>query len=155
MTKDIQAVFSKKLANNIIINVFDRSRTIVGDRWLVELECIATVPVLEDLRNKACRTNSTTSDIIKEEIPTELTHCSKMTRHFVDEAEKETVWLEMIHQLESTIFVYLAKPTFPEKLFYRELAKLKKQSLNNAHPPEPPPQQDDEEPADFSHCFKA
>jgi len=152
MTQDNLLLFTQKLENSVTLNLFDHSRLTAGDRWYVELKCIAIVPITETLWHET--TNKL--GLAEKNIPMmeELTHSMKMTRHFVDEKEKPAVQQEMIDQVHSTITSYLAKPSFPEKLLQLELNNLVKQGLLPSNDQETVDQADDEEPVDFSHCFR-
>ena len=119
------------LENGLQLNVYDASRKLVGDRWLVSLIVRMDVPVTDALE-KNSRQPMESIDEIKDVLGDSVMFEQKRERIFVDSAEKETVFKELCDMFLNSSLDYLSKEIFPEQYIlktYRE--EVKKNSLSN------------------------
>ena len=120
------------LENGLQLNVYDASRKLVGDRWLVSLIVRMDVPVTEALKTNG-RQSTESIDEIKDMLGDSVMFEKKREKIFVDTAAKETVFKELCDMFLKSSLNYLSKEIFPKQYIlktYKE--EVKKKSLLNA-----------------------
>jgi len=120
------------LENGLKLNVYDTSRKLVGDRWLVSLIVRMEVPVTETLK-KNSRESMENIDEIKDMLGDSVLYEKKREKIFVDTTEKERVFKELCDMFLNSSLNYLSKKAFPKQYIlktYKE--EMKKKSLLNA-----------------------
>ena len=120
------------LENGLQLNVYDASRKLVGDRWLVSLIVRMDVPVTEALK-KNSRESVENIDEIKDMLGESVLFEKKREKIFVDTAEKEMVFKGLCDMFLNSSMKYLSKGIFPKQYvlkMYKE--EMKKKSLLNA-----------------------
>ena len=120
------------LENGLQLNVYDASRKLVGDRWLVSLIIRMDVPVAEALK-KNNREPIEHIDEIKDMLGDSVLFEKKREKIFVDTGKKEVVFKELCDVFLNSSLSYLSKEIFPKqyilKMFKEE---MKKKSLLNS-----------------------
>jgi hypothetical protein len=106
-----------QLENGTEIVLHDHSRPMSPDRWIVELQCVAYIPIDDSFWNIAAGEDPQILDGIRKKIGDRLTHTFSQKRIFVPEEEREHLLQEMVHQVYSGMMEYLKNPNFPSKLF--------------------------------------
>jgi hypothetical protein len=124
-------VKSMELKNNLQLKIYDNSKKMAGDRWLISLIALIKIPV-----DSACKLLSD-SDTGKEEITrylgSEVIFEQKRERFFIDEKNKESVFNELCDNFVMNTIGYLSLPDFPKKFVLMKLKeKKKKASLEKA-----------------------
>lgn len=113
-----------QLDNSLELQIWDVSRLLAGDRWLVSVELRMDVPfqtkTLETLAD-AEKAIPIFRNIYGEGIP----YRHKRERHFVDENERESVIREFVYNTKRDLIPYLSHPNFSEKLTLSAYLKLK------------------------------
>jgi hypothetical protein len=120
------------LENGLQLNIYDVSRKLVGDRWLVSLIVRMDVPVTETLQ-KDSRQPIVNINEIKDILGDSVLFEKKREKIFIDTAEKETVFKELCDMFLNSSLNYLSKDIFPKQYVlktYKE--EVKKISLSNA-----------------------
>lgn len=120
------------LENGLQLNVYDASRKLVGDRWLVSLVVRMDVPVTEALKKNG-RQPMENVDEIKDVLGDSVLFEKIREKIFVDTAAKETVFKELCDMFLNSSLNYLSKEIFPKQYIlktYKE--EVKKKSLLNA-----------------------
>ena len=120
------------LENGLQLNLYDGSRKLVGDRWLVSLIVRMDVPVTEALK-KNSRQSMGNIDEIKDMLGESVLFEKKREKIYVDNTEKETVFKELCDMFLNSSLNYLSKEIFPKQYIlktYKE--EVKKKSLLNA-----------------------
>jgi hypothetical protein len=120
------------LENGLQLNIYDASRKLVGDRWLVSLIVRMDVPVTEALK-KDSRQPIVNINEIKDILGDSVLFEKKREKKFVDKTAKETVFKELCDMLLNSSLNYLSKDIFPKQYVlktYKE--EVKKISLLNA-----------------------
>lgn len=154
MEAEIKHIEDKKLANGVIVRVFDKSRRVAGDRWQVRVSFNAVITIPESLWASVSVDDDLLAEI-RATLGSSLIFTDLKERNFIAEDEKENLITEIIDSARKNIFTYLASPTFPELYFNkcfketREKVERKRQAMladKNA--------EEIEEPVDFSHIFK-
>jgi len=120
------------LKNGLQLNLYDGSRKLVGDRWLITLIARMDVPVMEVLKRNS-RESMENIDEIKDMIGESVLFEKKREKIFVDKTEKETVFNALCDMFLNSALNYLSKEAFPSQYIlktYRDV--VKKKSLLNA-----------------------
>ena len=120
------------LENGLQLNVYDASRKLVGDRWLVSLIIRMDVPVAEALK-KNNREPIEHIDEIKDVLGDSVLFEKKREKIFVDTRKKEMVFKELCDTFLNSSLNYLSKEIFPKQYIlkmYKE--EMKKKSLLNS-----------------------
>ena len=120
------------LENGLQLNVYDASRKLVGDRWLVSLIIRMDVPVAGALK-KNSRESMENIDEIKDLLGDSVLFENKREKIFVDTVEKEMVFKELFDLFMNSSLKYLSKEIFPKQYvlkMYKE--EMKKKSLLNS-----------------------
>jgi len=120
------------LENGLQLNLYDGSRKLVGDRWLVSLIVRMDVPVMEALK-KNSRQSTESIDEIKDMLGENVLFEKKREKIFVDKTKTETVFKELCDMFLNSSLDYLSKEIFPKQYIlktYKE--EVKKKSLLNA-----------------------
>ena len=120
------------LENGLQLNVYDASRELVGDRWLVSLIVRMDVPVTETLEKDSRQPIGNINEI-KDILGDSVLFEKKREKNFVDKAAKEKVFKELCDMFLNSSLNYLSKDIFPKQYVlktYKE--EVKKISLFNA-----------------------
>lgn len=120
------------LRNGLQLNLYDGSRKLVGDRWLVSLIVRMDVPVMEALK-KNSRQSTESIDEIKDMLGEKVLFENKREKIFIDKTKTETVLKELCDMFLNSSLDYLSKEIFPKQYIlktYKE--EVKKKSLLNA-----------------------
>jgi len=119
------------LENGLQLEIYDASRNIAGDRWLVSLIARMEIPVSKVLEKNDPQVNvKELKYVLGERIIFE----QKRQKTFVDHKEKESTFRKVCDVFIDSSLKYLSKETFPKQFIlktYKE--KLKKASLINTH----------------------
>jgi hypothetical protein len=114
------------LDNNLDLEIWDLSRVIAGDMWLVSLEARLNVPIeieyLETLPDKE-KILAGLKDIFGREI----TYRYNQQKFFVDKNKKRDVFRENLERLKESVLKYLSRPDFARKLVLSKCRELKSQ----------------------------
>lgn len=116
------------LENGLQLNLYDASRKLVGDRWLVSLIVRMEISVTEVLERNGLPSTGN-MDELKNVLGESVLFEQKRQRIFVDTTEKENVFKEMCDIFLGSSFDYLSKKAFPKQFIlktYKE--KIKKAS---------------------------
>lgn len=114
-----QLVETKTLENTIELDIYDQSRPVAGDRWLVALVARAKVPV-EDRFFKDGGQSSVDIADMRIALGKQLVFEQRRERIFVDEKEKDQVWNALYEQFIEGTLGYIAHPGFPMKFIAKE-----------------------------------
>lgn len=148
----------RRLANGMDLNYYDMSRKVAGDRWMVELKCEVSIPVLDAYYNRYQNVEPEMLEEIKSVLSESTSFSTSKERFFVPEEDRGKVLEELIEQADSTIFSYLNNPKFPErtcrKRIEETMEKLTTEKAMNSLTNQNSQKEEDEGPADFSFCFK-
>jgi hypothetical protein len=108
------------LENGLTLELYDQSRPIAGDRWLVFLLARMEVPL----------------DAVTEEEPLlsalrrvhgdQLEYRAELKKHFVDKQDKDRVLASLADIVLQEKRPYLAHPDFPRRFALARIAELRK-----------------------------
>ena len=116
------------LENGLELKLFDASRKLAGDRWLVSL--IARIEILtNDSLIKEDASPSLNIDEIRKVLGEKLLFEQKRDKIFIDEKEKDEVMKEIQDSFLSSSLSYLSYSDFPKKYVLKKFnEKIKKDS---------------------------
>ncbi|MBW1740015.1 MAG: hypothetical protein JRJ42_02640 [Deltaproteobacteria bacterium] len=108
-----------RLENGLTLELYDLSRPVAGDRWLVSFVARIDVAVKpEYLENQG--TEDFSLNEIKSAVGDRATYQYKKERNFIDETEKDEVFKGLKDRFLSISLGYLSNPDFPRKLILRQ-----------------------------------
>jgi hypothetical protein len=117
------------LGNGLILEIYDYSRKIAGDRWLVKMVSKVDIPI--DYLIKNARGSSQFNlqvDELKKFFDACIRYENKRERNFISGKEKDTVFNDLLMSYLESTQAYLSHPDFPIRYAAREYLKKKKQS---------------------------
>ena len=117
----------RKLENGIELILYDRSRIMSGDRWLVELVCETHVPVEDNSWNLMAGKEPQLAVEIRKMLGEKLNYSSSKTRTFVEGKEKEAALQEMMQQVYDSTLKYLKRHDFPGRLLKKQYRDARQQ----------------------------
>jgi len=119
-----------ELKNNLKLKIYDNSKKMAGDRWLVSLIARIKIPVESALKLLS------DSDSGKEEytklLGSDVLFEQKRERFFIDEKNKESVFNELCDSFVKNTVSYLSLPDFPKKFVLMKLKENKKKAFLEA-----------------------
>ena len=119
------------LDNGVILRLFDASRRLAGDRWLVTLMARAIMPVRETLRS-AEGLNPDDLMAIIQALADNIVFEQKRERYFIDEQEKQIVFNQLLKNWQSATYAYISRPDFPVQFVKKSFREyLKKKQLQD------------------------
>lgn len=110
-----------KLANGLILKIFDLSRTIAADTVKVEIYFQTKIYLKESYF-----TDAQDYDQVKNTMGDELAYEHKLERSFVPQKNEDTVREDLINTFKSNSLDYLAAVNFPKKMAMSILKDIKK-----------------------------
>ena len=152
MEAEVKHLEDEQLANGVLVQFYDESRRVAGDRWQVTVRYNAVVTIPEGFYGLVDAEPSMVEEI-RAILGTEIVLTNVNERNFVAEIEKEEMVAEVVSRTRKDIFGYLSAPGFPESYFkrcFKEEREKIEQKLRAALVPD---DDDIEEPDDFSHIF--
>jgi hypothetical protein len=117
------------LGNGLILEIYDQSRQVAGDRWLFRM--VAKVDISIDyLTSNACGGSKLNLQIdeLKKFFDACVRYEQKRERNFISEKEKDNVFNEVLTSFLKSSQAYLSHPEFPIRYAAREYFKKKRQS---------------------------
>ncbi|HIJ91243.1 MAG: hypothetical protein OEV89_11145 [Desulfobulbaceae bacterium] len=148
----------RTLGNNMTLTVYDQSKKMAGDRWLIKIICEAELPVDEEFFSLLSEDDLALQAEIREAMAGSVKFSATKERTFVAETERASMVECMVADILSNMVTYLNRPEFPAKLFARKYEELRMACSTARHyrglPNEEHEMDGDDGPADFSACFK-
>ena len=117
------------LGNGLILEIYDHSRKVAGDRWLVKM--VAKIDISMDYLINNTRGSSKLNlqvDEFKKFFDACVRYEHKRERHFISEKEKDVVFNDLLTSYFESTQAYLSHPDFPIRYAAREYLKKKQQS---------------------------
>ncbi|MBC2696626.1 MAG: hypothetical protein HF982_15385 [Desulfobacteraceae bacterium] len=116
------------LENGLELKLYDASRKLAGDRWLVSLIARIEIPTNESLL-KEDASPSLNVDEIRKVLGEKLLFELKREKIFIDEKKKDKVMKEIQDLFLSSSLSYLSYSDFPKKYVLKKFnEKIKKDS---------------------------
>ncbi len=112
------------LQNGLTLEIWDRSRPVAGDRWLLVCEARITVPVAAPTLPLELRSQA--DDVIAA-LGRELVFSQKDERNFIDAKEAPVLLQEMADRLAAMAPRYFGHPDFAAKFISKKYAEWQQQ----------------------------
>ncbi|MFH1580697.1 MAG: hypothetical protein ABIC39_01260 [Pseudomonadota bacterium] len=122
------------LENGLELKLFDRSRKLAGDRWLVSLIARIEIPTNDPLLKEDGSSSLNFDEAIKV-LGEKLLFEQKRERIYIDEKEKDEVMKGIQDSFLSTSLPYLSRSDFSRKYILKKFnEKIKKDSWHKNMP---------------------
>ncbi len=122
------------LENGLKLKLFDRSRKLAGDRWLVSFIARIEIPIKDSLL-KGDGSSLLNFDEAVKALGEKLLFEQKRDRIYIDEKEKDEVMKKIQDSFLSASISYLSRSDFPEKYILKKFNdKIKKDSWTKNMP---------------------
>jgi len=119
-----QLIKSIPLDNGQVLNIYDASKNIAGDRWQVNLVARMFISVHEiNTENNAVLPPA---DGIKQALGDTVEYEVKKQRNFIDDKEKKTVLTDLLDTFIKYSVPYLSHPEFAKRLIVKKYQEYKK-----------------------------
>ncbi|MBW1745996.1 MAG: hypothetical protein JRI62_09990 [Deltaproteobacteria bacterium] len=116
------------LENGLQLKLYDASRKLAGDRWLVSLIARIEIPTSDSLL-KEDASPSLNVDEVRKLLGEKLVFERKREKIFIDEREKDNVMKEIQDSFLSSSLSYFSHSDFPQKYVLKKFnEKIKKDS---------------------------
>ena len=102
------------LENGLILEIYDRSRQVAGDRWLVSLEARMDIAVTSEYFNQGSENPGL--DAIREVVGEKVTYRYEKSRQFIAEKEKDEVFKGIKERFLETTLSYFSSANFPHNI---------------------------------------
>jgi hypothetical protein len=140
------------------VTVYDQSKKMVGDRWLIKIICEAELPVDEEFFARLPEADLALQAEVRQVMGGSVTFSATKERTFVAESERVALVESMVTEIMTNMVAYLNKAEFPERLFARKYGEFREACATARHyrslEAAECDGEADEGPADFSACFK-
>ena len=149
----MEILLEKRLPNDVQLLLFDQSRPVAGDRWMVKIVCRLLIPITEKCFAELPNIFKVDEDVIKAELGDHLKLDLVKERTFVDESELSRVKDQLIDDFLVNADRYLSSDIFPEKFLKVKYQKTCERLNQGKTTTEETDIYEDVGPADFSSCF--
>ncbi len=119
---------SINLKNGLTLELWDKSRSMVGDRWKITVVAQTDIPVEKAFLEPNGSTQGNL-DEMKMLLGESVRFEKKMERYFIDEKEKDEITQEIMDSLLESLFPYLSHPQFCKRFITIEFARAKQKKL--------------------------
>ena len=113
-----------QLDNNLRLELWDVSRTIAGDRWLVRLEARINVP-LDNRYFESSENGDRHLSLFEEEYGRQIPFVHEEEKHFVDKKDKDRVFNQLLKFFRDNTEPYLSHKAFADRFIMSRLRELK------------------------------
>ena len=113
-----------ELDNDLKVEIWDLSRVLAGDRWLVSLEARADVPLAPEMLPPTDEREKLL-EVLRRVYGDKVPYRYKQERHFVDKREKEALFQEFLGILKRNVVPYLSHRDFARRLVVSKIRELK------------------------------
>ena len=148
----MKIIRKQKLKNGLNVTFEDLSRTIAGDRWFVQLRCLAEID-LQDWMIDSLSGDTQRKTYILEQFDGKLSYEIIKEINFVDQEMKDDAIADLEGRFLSLI-EFMEREKFIIKLFEIKVSELKERFASIARSNIEQSCEEDSEPADFSACFR-
>ena len=117
------------LGNGLILEIYDYSQKVAGDRWLVKMVAKVDISIdyLTDNPRESSKLNLQIGEL-KKFFDACIRYEHKRERNFISEKEKDNVFNDLLTSYLESTQAYLSHPDFPIRYAAREYSKKKQQS---------------------------
>ncbi len=113
-----------QLKNNIKIDIYDKSKRMAGDRWLVSLFTRMEIPVVKSVFTDGNQPGQDMEEI-KETLGEKVFFEQKRERIFIDEQDKDKLLVSITDRFMDNTLPYLSRSEFPGKYIMKKYRDVK------------------------------
>ncbi|HIJ78827.1 MAG: hypothetical protein OEY01_07125 [Desulfobulbaceae bacterium] len=150
----MEILASHQFENGMRFAVYNHSKKMAGDRWLVKVVCRGEIPVRDDFFAAISESDAELVSAVRLKIGDLLDFEIPKERFFIDEAEMAEVLQGMVAQVNQNMVTYLENPEFPQRLFNKRYAEIRQACVVELGYKKIKHAEDDDTMTDFSGCFK-
>ena len=122
------------LPNGLMVELWDNSRLMAGDRWLISLLARMEVPVLPEYFSALEDGEQAYQDLLAA-YGDPLVFTQEKSRHFVDEMEATDVLAGLCQRFKDNLVSYLGNPKFASLYVMKKYGDLKDRQIESAEEP--------------------
>ena len=108
-----------ELDNGLTLEIYDRSRRVAGDRWLVSFEARIDVEVKSQYFEGQDAADPTI-DAIQKAVGDKVTYSFEKSRNFIADTEKDEVFEGLKERFLTTTRLYFSNANFPRNIILSE-----------------------------------
>jgi hypothetical protein len=123
------------LPNDLILELWDQSRPMAGDRWLVSLLARVEIPILPDYFSNLDDGKQAYQDLVAA-CGDPLVFTQEKVRHFVDEGETKEVLMALCKRFKDNLLSYLGNPKFASLYIMKKYGDLQDRQYSSAEDPQ-------------------
>ena len=117
-----------RLDNGLTLDMFDHSRHVAGDRWLVSFKAKIEVKIKPEYFVGDSKTGTSFEDV-RALLGEKATYQYKKERNFIAETEIGEVLNDLKERFLDTNLGYVSSPEFPRKLVHKKYKEAHSQML--------------------------
>ena len=114
------------LPNGLILELWDTSRPMAGDRWRVSLLAKVEVPVVPEYFSTLDNGEQAYQELLSA-YGFPLVFTQEKNRHFVDEKDSKNVFAELCQRFKDNLLSYLGNPRFASLYAMKKYGDLQDQ----------------------------
>ena len=114
------------LPNGLILELWDTSRPMAGDRWRVSLLAKVEIPVLPEYFSTLDNGEQAYQELLSA-YGFPLVFTQEKNRHFVDEKDSKNVFAELCQRFKDNLLSYLGNPRFASLYAMKKYGDLQNQ----------------------------
>ena len=111
------------IKKNITLNLYDSSKKLAGDSWLIKLIVQMEIPVTEALIQEDSELVDIVTEI-KKVLGEKVLFEQVLERIFIDDAKKEAVLKELTESFLDNTFNYLSHKEFPKRYVLKKYKEM-------------------------------
>jgi hypothetical protein len=113
-----------ELKNGLILEIWDESRGLVGDRWVVTMMARIRIP----LNHEIARDVGDTIHEIQNLLGDSIFYIQRKTRNFIPDKDVPTVFNQLKERFLESALPYLSNPSFPRQFVKKKWEEIKRHS---------------------------
>jgi hypothetical protein len=112
------------LPNGLVLEIWDKSHLMAGDRWLASLLAKVEVTVLPEYFSPLDDGEQAYQDLVAVH-GNSLVFTQEKVRHFVDEREIQDVLTRLCQRIKDNLIAYLGNPQFASRYVLKKYGDLR------------------------------
>ena len=118
------------LENGLVLEVYDGSRPVAGDRWLVSFQVRIEIPLKPD--DFAGRDPETPSfETLRQVVGEKVTYSFEKKRNFIDQKKKNEVFEGLKGRFLDATLAYLSSKKFPRNTILSRYGEIKRRTWSH------------------------
>ena len=123
------------LPNGLILEIWDKSHLMAGDRWLVSLLARVEITISPEYFSTLDDGEKAYQDLVAAH-GNSVVFTQEKVRHFVDERETKDVLTQLCQNLKDTLVAYVGNPKFASLYVLKKYGDLRDRQHWGAESPE-------------------